>query len=237
MSVLAAVAIGVAVTAFVLALIAPRALGPAVMRMRDGSRVVVSTIAASLRARASAEAIGARSLDVLQMVSTALLAGVPLAASLRLASDGAAPVRGDPYLRLTRAIDLNTPLDEALRDAAADPALDRRTRLALDALALVATERLPASRAGAVVASVADRMAFEAQLLEEVRARASGVRAQIVLLALLVPALALYLVATMPGLAATLASPIGRFVLLPAASAFEIAGIIASRAIVRDVAA
>ena len=56
------------------------------------------------------------------------------------------------------------------------------------------------------------------------------------LLALLVPALALYLVATMPGLAATLASPVGRLVLLPAAAVFELAGIVASRAIVRDIA-
>ena len=88
-----------------------------------------------------------------------------------------------------------------------------------------------------MVASVADRLAFEAHLRDEVSARASGVRAQIVLLALLVPALALYLVATMPGLGATLASPVGRFVLLPAAAAFELAGIVASRAIVRDIAA
>jgi Flp pilus assembly protein TadB len=75
-------------------------------------------------------------------------------------------------------------------------------------------------------------LSFEERLLAEVRARTSGMRAQIVLLALLVPALALYLVATMPGLAATLATPLGMHVLLPAAFLFEIAGILTSRAIV-----
>lgn len=236
MSVLAAVAVGIAVAAFALALIAPGVIGPAMERARDGTRSVAWAIAARIAARSLSEAAAARSLDVLQVTSSALLAGMPLAASLRLAIVRAAPVRDDSYLRVMRAIDLNTPLDEALRDAAAQ-ASDRRTLLALDALALVASERLPASRAGVVVASVADRLAFEAQLLEEVRARASGVRAQILLLALLVPALGLYLTATMPGLGATLASPIGRFVLLPAAAVFELAGIIASRAIVRDIAA
>ena len=236
MNVLAGVALGVAVAALALAAIAPGALRPAILRARDSSRSLASAIIATFRTRASGEAIGARSLEVLQMTSTALLAGVPLASSLRIAIDGATPLRDDPYVRVLRAIDLNMPLADALREEAVR-ASDRRTAMALDALALVATERLPASRAGTVVASVADRLAFEAHLRDEVSARASGVRAQIVLLALLVPALALYLVATMPGLGATLASPVGRFVLLPAAAAFELAGIVASRAIVRDIAA
>ena len=236
MNVLAGLALGVAVAALALAAIAPGALRPAILSARDRSRSLASAIVATFRARASGEAIGARSLEVLQMTSTALLAGVPLASSLRIAIDGATPLRDDTYLRVLRAIDLNMPLADALREEAVR-ASDRRTAMALDALALVATERLPASRAGAVVASVADRLAFEAQLRDEVSARASGVRAQIVLLALLVPALALYLVATMPGLGTTLASPVGRFVLLPAAAAFELAGIVASRAIVRDIAA
>ena len=121
----------------------------------------------------------------------------------------------------------------ALREAA-HQATDRRVIVALEALALVAAEQLPASRAAAVVASVSDRLAFDARLADEVRARTSGVRAQIVLLALLVPALALYLVVTLPGLAATLTSPLGMFVLIPAGVAFETAGIVASRAIAGD---
>jgi hypothetical protein len=41
----------------------------------------------------------------------------------------------------------------------------------------------------------------------------------------------------MPGLAATLATPLGTHVLVPAAIMFEVTGILASRAIVRRIAA
>jgi Flp pilus assembly protein TadB len=50
-----------------------------------------------------------------------------------------------------------------------------------------------------------------------------------------VPALSLYLLLTMPGLSQTLSSPIGRFVLVPLALLLEIAGIVASRRVVRGV--
>jgi Flp pilus assembly protein TadB len=235
-NILAGIAVGVAVAALALGAVAPGALPPAMTLARDRSRSLASAILAKLREGASSDAIAARSLVVLQMSSTALLAGMPLGPALRLAIGEATPVHGDPFGEVLRAIELNTPLDQALRAAALRGA-DQRAVRALDAMALVATERLPASRAGAVLASVADRLSYDAQLREDVRARASGVRAQIVLLALLVPALALYLVMTMPGLAATLSSPIGRVVLVPAAAAFEIAGILASRAIVRDIRA
>jgi hypothetical protein len=58
---------------------------------------------------------------------------------------------------------------------------------------------------------------------------------QIVLLAALVPGLALYLCLTVPGLAETLSMPLGRFVLLPLAALLETTGIIASRRVVSDI--
>ena len=76
---------------------------------------------------------------------------------------------------------------------------------------------------------MADRLAFEERLDEEVRARTGGLRAQVILLALVVPAIAAYLALTVPSLAATLEQPIGRFVLVPAAALLELAGLIASR--------
>jgi Ca2+/H+ antiporter len=54
-------------------------------------------------------------------------------------------------------------------------------------------------------------------------------RSQVVLLALVVPAIAAYLALTVPSLAATLGQPIGRFVLIPAAVVLEAVGVIASR--------
>ena len=60
-------------------------------------------------------------------------------------------------------------------------------------------------------------------------ARTAGLRSQVVLLALVVPAIAGYLAFTVPSLAATLGQPVGRFVLIPAALALEVIGVIASR--------
>jgi Flp pilus assembly protein TadB len=69
----------------------------------------------------------------------------------------------------------------------------------------------------------------------DVRARTAGVRVQSYLLAAIVPALALYLVATMPGLGATLATTLGRTVLIPVAAALEVAGIVLNRRVVRGI--
>ncbi|HEY6959523.1 MAG TPA: hypothetical protein VI814_11920 [Candidatus Limnocylindria bacterium] len=196
---------------------------------------VVPSAALRWRMSIARERAAARSLDVLQAVHAALRGGIPLALALRLAIERSDPLAGDPFVHALEAFDLNVPLDDALRAAAAT-AHDRRVAMALEALALLAAEQLPASRSATVVASVVDRLTFERRLAEEVRARSGGVRAQIVLLALLVPALALYLTATMAGLRATLATPLGTHVLIPAAALLELAGIVASRGIVRGVA-
>lgn len=195
---------------------------------------IVPSLALRLRLSSMRERAAARSLDILRSTHAALRAGMPLAAALRLALEQTDPLTGDPYQRALEAFELNAPLDEALLRSART-AHDRRVALALEAFALLASEQLPAARAATVVASVADRLTFEERLAEEVRARTGGMRAQITLLALLVPALALYLALSMPGLAATLATPLGTHVLVPAALVFETAGVIASRAIVRGV--
>jgi Flp pilus assembly protein TadB len=101
--------------------------------------------------------------------------------------------------------------------------------MALETLAMGIASRLPYDRAGVLVGAVADRLSFEERLDEEVRARTGGLRAQVILLALLVPAIAAYLALTVPSLAATLGQPIARFVLIPAALTLEIVGVIASR--------
>jgi len=206
---------------------APLGAWPLVLAVVVAPSVAVRVLAARVRERAAA-----RSLEVLQATHAALRSGVPLAPALRLALETIDPIVRDPFETALRAFELNGQLDVALRDSARRCG-DRCVRLGLDALALVAAEQLPAQRAAALIAGVADRLAFERRLLDEVRASTSGLRAQIVLLALLVPALAAYLVATMPGLAATLATPIGTHVLVPLAALFEVAGVAASRAIVR----
>ena len=66
------------------------------------------------------------------------------------------------------------------------------------------------------------------------RARASGARQQQRLLALLVPAIAVLLIATTPSLAAALDAPLGRLVLIPGAVALEASGIVLARRIVSE---
>lgn len=186
------------------------------------------------RATRRGEEAGRGSIAVLQMTHAALRSGAAVPEALRLAIDARDDGAARPFMAALRAFDLGEPLDRALRNARAH-ATDARVALALDALALSVGEQLPASRCAAVVGGALDRLVFEQRLADDVRARTSGLRTQVVLLAALVPCLALYLGVTMPGLAQTLGTPLGRFVLIPLALTLEIAGIIASRQAIRGI--
>jgi Flp pilus assembly protein TadB len=187
--------------------------------------LVVRSRAAQVRWRAR---LGTTHL--LRATEAALRSGSSLPEALRRASDAATEDRlaRRPFVEALRAFDLGAPLDQALRTSARR-ATDSGSRIALETLAIGVASRLSHGRAGILVASVADRLAFEERLDEEVRARTGGLRAQVVLLAFVVPAIAAYLALTVPSLAATLGQPIGRFVLIPAAIALEALGLIVSR--------
>jgi Flp pilus assembly protein TadB len=184
-----------------------------------------------LRSRSAAARWQARraTTHLLRVTEAALRSGGSLPESLRRATEGAEDrLARRPFIEALRAFDLGAPLDQALRKSARE-AGDSRTRMALETLAMGIASRLPYDRAGVLVGAVADRLSFEERLDEEVRARTGGLRAQVILLALLVPAIAAYLALTVPSLAATLGQPIARFVLIPAALTLEIVGVIASR--------
>jgi Flp pilus assembly protein TadB len=185
-----------------------------------------------LRSRAAAARWRARlaTTQLLRATEAALRSGASLPAALRRACDDASGDRlaRRPFVDALRAFDLGAPLDRALQ-AAAHHATDTRTRIALETLAMGIASRLPYDRAGVLVAAIADRLAFEERLDEEIRARTGGLRSQVLLLALVVPAIGAYLSFTVPTLAATLEQPIGRFVLIPAAVVLEVFGVIASR--------
>lgn len=192
--------------------------------------IAPSIVARRLAARRRDE-YARETVTLLQMTLAGLRSGASLTEALRLATrSGHQPV----FLGAVRAFDLGAPLDVALRAARAE-AHDHRVILGLDALSLSVAEQLPASRCAMLVAGAVDRLVFEQRMVDEVRSRTSGLRAQIVLLAALVPGLALYLAATVPGMVETLATPLGRFVLLPLAALLETAGILASRRVVRDI--
>jgi Flp pilus assembly protein TadB len=187
--------------------------------------IVLRSRAAAVRRRA-----GLATTRLLRATEAALRSGASLPEALRRACDAVADDRlaTRPFVEALRAFDLGAPLDHTLR-AAAQRATDARTRIALETVAMGIASRLPYDRAGILVAAVTDRLAFEERLDEEVRARTGGLRSQVVLLALVVPAIAAYLALTVPSLAATLGQPIGRFVLIPVALALEVIGVVASR--------
>ena len=191
------------------------ALGPSVvLRSRAGT--------ARWRARRATT-------HLLRAAEGALRSGASLPESLRRATEGTDDgLARRPFADALRAFDLGAPLDEALRTSAGQ-SRDSRSRMVLETIAMGIASRLPYDRAGILVGAVADRLAFEERLDEEVRARTGGLRAQVILLALLVPAIATYLGLTVPSLAVTLGQPIGRFVLVPAALTLEVLGLIASR--------
>ena len=195
--------------------------------------VVPSIVARTLAARRRDER-ARQTIALLQMTLAGLRSGAGLTEALRLASASGPEVDFGPFAAALRAFDLGAPLDAALRDVRGRTR-DHRLIVGLDALSLCIAEQLPASRCVTLIASTIDRLLFEQRIVEDVRARTSGLRLQIVLLAALVPGLALYLALTVPGMAETLATPLGRFVLLPLAAILEVIGILASGRVAGDV--
>ena len=203
--------------------------------------VAVGALAPSIVVRARAAAArrraGLATTRLLRSTEAALRSGASLPEALRRGCDAIAADRlaARPFAEALRAFDLGAPLDHALDMAARTT--DTRSRVALETVAMGIASRLSYERAGILVGAVADRLAFEERLDEEVRARTAGVRSQILLLAMVVPAIAVYLALTVPSLAATLGQPIGRFVLIPVAVVLELIGVIASRRAVDGVRA
>jgi len=221
-----------AACALVALLLAP-ALGlPALI---GAAGAIAPSILIRLRADAAARRARVATTRLLRAAEAVLRSGGALPEALRRAVDACDDrVARRPFAEALRAFDLGAPLDEALRSAAA-ATRDRRARMALDTLAIGVALRLPGDRAGLLVAAVTDRLAFEERLDEEVRARTSGLRSQVLLLAALVPGIAVYLAITVPSLGVTLSAPFGRTVLVPAAIALELLGIVASRRAVEGV--
>jgi Flp pilus assembly protein TadB len=177
-----------------------------------------------------------RSLTPMLVVTHASLrSGLALPESLRRAVAGCDDaIARRPFEDALARFDLGDPLDVALHAGAAR-AGDARVSDAMETLALGVSERMPIDRAAALIEAITGLARHAETLEDEVRARSAGIRLQMYLLAAVVPILAVYLVATMPGLAATLGSTLGRTVLVPAAAALEVAGIVVSRRVVRSV--
>ena len=166
---------------------------------------------------------------VLQIIVSSLAAGRTYLEALQ---EARARV-GDRWLRddldhVIGQFHLDVPLEESIagvRTAAAGHNLG----LIWDNLAICIANRIPASRAKGLLAELSSTVQFNTQLAQEVHARTTGQRAQIWLLAAIVPALFLYLRLINPEFFTVLdATGLGRFVLLPAAVCLEVLGIVLS---------
>lgn len=192
------------------------------------------SIALRVRSDARRSRASSRALDQLRVVRAALASGATLVEAIRRGAGAVTDeIAARPLQLVAREFAVGVSLSEAL--GAATVEAPARLRPALRTLAIGVDERLPVPQLCALSGAVIDRMAFDGQLEDEVRARTGGIRLQIWAMAALVPALALYLAATVPLVGDTLRSPLGTHLLLPTGAALEVLGIVAARRAVRAI--
>jgi Flp pilus assembly protein TadB len=111
---------------------------------------------------------------------------------------------------------------------------NRNLRLVWDALAVAIRTQQPASAAGQVLATLGEAARANRSIARQATAESRGLRMQAAILAIVIPALFLYLSAVNPELIAPVTStPLGQYVLLPTAVLLEIVGIVLSWRVTR----
>jgi Flp pilus assembly protein TadB len=187
-------------------------------------RVYVASVVHLQSQRSEAEAP-----RLLQALTAGLAAGGTYLDALRQARLGCRNpwLREDLDLVIQRFL-LNEPLHDALREVRARTKT-RNLGLIWETLRICTEHHLPTAKARGLLLDLTATINFNLQLANEVRARSSGQRAQVWLLAIIVPAMYLYLRLMSPQLLSILDDTIvGRFILFPLAAALELGGIVLS---------
>ena len=110
----------------------------------------------------------------------------------------------------------------------------RNLRLVFDALIVLAATHQPTSAAAEVLTSLGEAARSNQSIARQAVAESQGLRIQAAILAIVIPALFLYLVVVNPELVAPVTSTaLGQFVLLPVAVVLELAGIVLSWRVTR----
>lgn len=201
-----------------------------------GVGALAPSIALRLRSDARRERAGRKAIDQLRTVRAALTSGASLVEAVqRGAVSVTDAIASRALLQVVREFSVGASLSDALRGSAA--AAPPRLRPALRTLAIGVEERLPVPQLALLAGAVLERLEFDEQLEMEVRARVSGLQLQIWGTAAIVPALAVYLAATVPLVGETLRSDLGTRLLVPAAALLEVVGIALARRAARDVTA
>ncbi len=127
------------------------------------------------------------------------------------------------------------------QESAADALIELRTRqasrnlrLLFDALVVLVRTHQPAAAAAEVLASLGEAARANQAIAKAAAAESRGLRLQAAILAVVIPALFLYLSVVNPELVAPVTStPLGQLVLLPAGVLLEVAGIVLSWRVTR----
>ena len=122
----------------------------------------------------------------------------------------------------------NEPLADAL-SAVRSRQAGRNLALVFDALTVLATTHQPASAAAGVLGALNEAARSNQAIARSAAAESRGLRVQALILAVVIPALFLYLLAVNRELVAPVVdTALGRLVLLPAAALLEVAGVVLS---------
>ena len=187
-------------------------------------RLYLDALVRAQRRRTEAEAP-----RLLQVILASLASGSTYLEALQEARSRAA----DRWLRddldhVVAEFHLGVPLERSIAEVRSATA-GRNLALIWDNLAICIANRIPAARAKGLFVELSSTVQFNVQVQQEVRARTSGQRAQIWLLALIVPGLFLYLRVLDGSLFDVLdATTLGRWVLMPVAVFLEVLGIVLS---------
>jgi Flp pilus assembly protein TadB len=212
------------------AVVCSLALGSPIVALLAGAggfavpRLYLDALVRAQRRRTEAEAP-----RLLQVILASLAAGSTYLEALQEARRRA----GDRWLRddldhVIAEFHLGVPLERSIAEVRSASA-GRNLALIWDNLAICIANRIPAARAKGLFVELSATVQFNVQVQQEVRARTSGQRAQIWMLALIVPGLFVYLRLIDADLFTVLdATTLGRYVLLPAAVALEVLGIVLS---------
>jgi len=120
---------------------------------------------------------------------------------------------------------LDVPLEVSIREIRSR-VRSRNLGLIWDNLAACCANHVPTQTARALFLELSSTVQFNVQLANEVRARSSGQRIQIWLLALVVPGMYVYLRLLSPDLLSVLdETVVGRYALFPAAAVLEVLGL------------
>ncbi|HEY8679015.1 MAG TPA: hypothetical protein VIN39_10330 [Candidatus Dormibacteraeota bacterium] len=171
---------------------------------------------------------------LLQALLTSLTAGSTYLDALRQARLATT----DPWIRedldfVIQRFLLDVPLHDSMRELRARVAT-RNLALVWETLIICSANQLPTQAARTLFYELSVTVQFNVQLASEVRAKTSGQRLQIWLLAIIVPGMYLYLRLISPELLQALDQTVmGRYVLVPAAALLEMLGIYLSFRIAR----